>query len=146
MKKILLWAVVILLSACARENIPFPSGALEGMSVPLPIKWSEVSKPEIIQFESNVAEPYSVNLWIVNVDEQVYIYAGDNQTTWVENLEKDPNGKLLVTGKLFDVVASRVTDAAEFGAFANAWDAKYGSEGPKDTNAQEAWLFRLAAR
>ncbi|MFT4676468.1 MAG: hypothetical protein ACJAX5_001237 [Patiriisocius sp.] len=137
--------LVVLLSACSRENIPFSSGALTGQPTEHPASWVEVASAEIIQLETKGDEPYSVNLWVIGKQDWMYIYAGDNYSTWAEHLESNPMARLEVEGKLYGVQATRVTDQAEFEKFAEDWDAKYGSTNPQGLNVSDVWLFRLAA-
>lgn len=137
--------LVILLSACSRENLPFSSGALTGQATESPASWVEVASVEIIQLETTGDEPYSVNLWVIGKQDWMYVYAGDNYSTWAEHLEGNPMARLQIEGKLYGVQATRVTDQAEFEKFAKDWNAKYGSTGPEGLNIGDVWLYRLRA-
>lgn len=144
------WLVFVLLlgllgmQGCS-DFIPFSSGALEGTVVATPADWNAVGTPDIIQFETQGTEPYSVNLWVIGEDDKLYVFAGDNRTTWVEHIESNPDVRLLSGGKLYELAATRVTDDDEFEWFANAWEAKYGNR-PRNENVAETWLMRLRAR
>ena len=129
---------------CA-ENIPFSSGALEGEVVVNPADWSAVGAPSVIQLESQGEEPYSVNLWVIGEGEKLYVFAGDNRTTWVEHIEANSQVRLRSGGNIYELQASRVTDADEFEWFAQAWDEKYGHR-PRNENVAETWLMRLRPR
>ena len=59
--------LLLALSACS-EYLPIAGGQLEGTVSPLPEHWSELATTEIIQMESIGDAPYSVNLWMVEVD------------------------------------------------------------------------------
>jgi len=75
----------------------------------------------------------------------MYVYAGDNYSTWAEHLENNPMARIEIEGKLYGVRAMRVTDQVEFENFAADWDAKYGSTNPQGLNVGDVWLYRLAA-
>jgi len=137
--------LVVLLSACSRENIPFSSGALAGQPTESPASWVDVASAEIIQLETKGDEAYSVNLWVIGKQDWMYVYAGDNYPTWAEHLESNPTARLEAEGKLYGVQATRVTDQAEFEKFAKDWEAKYGSTGPEGLKVGDVWLYRLAA-
>ena len=75
--------------------------------------------------------------------DHLYVYAGDNQTQWVQNLDANDALKLKVGEQLFDLTAERVTDQEEFSHFTELWLAKYGSD-RTDAKVGENYLFRLA--
>lgn len=140
------WVILALLitQGCA-DKIPFSSGALEGVVVENPTDWSKVGEPSIIQLETQGDTPYSVNLWVIGEGDKLYVFAGANRATWIEHIETNPNVRLRSGGKLYELAASRVTDATEFEWFAQAWDKKYGHR-PRNENVAETWLMRLRAR
>jgi len=142
-------SLVVGLSLCTLvgcgEYLPMSSGALTGKVTPLPKSWSDVAAAEIIQLETNPADPYSVNLWVIGDGELLYVFAGDNHTQWVQHIEVDPRVRLQIGEAVYQLEASRVTDAAEFERFAQAWDAKYGHR-PRNESVTETWLIRLSQR
>jgi len=135
---------LIVLSGCT-DWLPFSSGALEGEVVANPADWTAVGEPSIIQFETQGEAAYSVNLWVIGEGDKLYVFAGDNRSTWVEHIESNPNVRLLSGGNLYELKATRVTDADEFEWFAQAWEAKYGNR-PRNENVAETWLMRLSSR
>lgn len=148
MKKIIpvltLSFLVALLAGCA-ENIPFPSGELQGNLTALPADWTELAAAKVIELETKPTEPYSVKLWIVGHQNRLYVHAGANRAQWVENMEADPEVRLLIGEQLFELAAARVTTQAEFDEFANAYEEKYSAR-PRNENVNEAYLFRLDPR
>ncbi len=132
---------VLALSACGY----FPSGELEGTPAALPADWSAVAAADVIRFETQPAEPYSVELWVIAVDDVLYVHAGDNRTNWVEHIEADANVRLLHDGSIYELRAERVTDQAEFEVFAVVYDEKYGWR-PRNENIDEIYLYRLLPR
>ena len=137
--------LLVILTSCSADFIPFSGGALEGNLVTAPGDWTEVSAAEVIQLETNPAEPYSVKLWIIGHGRHLYVHAGANRTTWVEYLENDPRVKLLIGENLYELLAKRVTDASDFKTFSDVYEGKYGRR-PRNENVTEAYLFRLLSR
>ena len=127
------------------EYLPIAGGQLEGTVSPLPEHWSELATTEIIQMESIGDAPYSVNLWMVEVDGAPHIFAGDNRAAWVENIAANPNVRLKINEEIFELRAIRVTDAAVFEIYAQAWKLKYGNR-PRNERVDETYLFRLTPR
>jgi hypothetical protein len=134
----------LLISACS-EYIPISSGALDGITTTTPTQWAQVATTEVIQLETTVDEPYSVNLWTVELNGDLHIFAGDNRTNWVENIEQNADVRLRAEGLIYELQAIRITDAATFELFAQAWEAKYGNR-PRNENVDETYLFKLRPR
>ncbi|MFT4563340.1 MAG: hypothetical protein ACI9BW_003094 [Gammaproteobacteria bacterium] len=141
MHRLLFLALIILLTGCDPVFI-LPGGKLGGDLSAVPDSWPAIDDVKTIQLETNVQDPYSVNIWAITLGSIVYVHAGDNRSTWVENMEADPNVRIRVDGKLFELKASRVTSADEFKTFSDAYEKKYGSR-PRNENVAEAYLFRL---
>jgi hypothetical protein len=135
---------ILFMSACS-EYIPTSFGALEGINTATPAQWTQVATTEIIQLETNVDAPYSVNLWIVEVNGELLIFAGDNRTNWVENIEQNADVRLRADGLIYELRATRITNATTFETFAKAWEAKYGNR-PRNDNVDETYLFKLTSR
>ena len=135
---------VLALGGCA-EYLPFSGGGLEGSVAANPASFEEIGRQKIVQLETNPTEPYSVNLWVIGNQDSLYIFAGDSETTWVRHIAVDPNVRLKIGESIYELAATRVTDAEEFEQFAQAWESKYGNR-PRNENVEETWLLRLAAR
>lgn len=136
--------LLVLLAGC--EYLPFGQGPLEGQFVANPNDWTEVGKVEIIQLETNGADgPYSVNLWIANIEGTLHVFAGDNLSDWVANIQSDPNVRLGVKGSIYELMATRETSAEQFEKFAQEWKNKYGNR-PRNENVDETYLYRLTPR
>ena len=141
MSKVRVLALAVLLGGCGY----IPSGAREGTPAALPDDWSAVAASDVIRFETQPADPYSVELWVIGVDNVLYVHAGDNRTKWVEHMEVDANVRLLHDGSIYELRAERVTDQAEFETFAVIYDEKYGWR-PRNENIEEIYLYRLLPR
>jgi hypothetical protein len=144
----LLLAALVLAASVAGCNGPFvllPGGALEGSMAPIPDSWSFTDEVDTVQLETRPADPYSVNVWVIALGDNLYVHAGDNRTTWVENMETDPSVRLRIGDSIYELLAARVEDQEEFDRFSDAYEQKYGRR-PGNENVAEAYLFRLSAR
>ncbi|MBV1877722.1 MAG: nitroreductase family deazaflavin-dependent oxidoreductase [Pseudomonadales bacterium] len=144
MHRPLIIAALLLLNACT-DYLPFSSAALQGTVTENPQDWSEVATTEIIQLETGGAQPYSVNLWVAEIQGDLVVFAGDNQTTWVENINKNPQVRLQAKERIYELTATQITDAETFAEFAQVWEAKYGKR-PRNEKVDETYLYRLRAR
>ncbi|MDJ0786890.1 MAG: DUF2255 family protein [Myxococcota bacterium] len=140
-----LLAAALAAGACNGPFVLLPGGALEGSTAAPPTSWAFTDEIDTIQLETNPAEPYSVNIWVVALDEHLYVHAGENRATWVEHMDADPAVRLAAGGSIYELTAARVVDQAEFDRFSEAYDEKYGLR-PRNENVAEAHLYRLSAR
>ena len=134
----------LLATGCA-EYLPISSGALEGRVLPLPPSLDRITQDKIIQLETKVSEAYSVNLWVVEVAGDLHVFAGDNKTTWVKNIEQNNNVRLRSGDEIFELKAIRVNDTEIFELFSAAWEAKYGNR-PQNESVAQTYLYRLRHR
>ncbi len=142
------WIVLLtlaLFAGCSSDMIPLPSGVLEGELASPPANWSGVSELDVIRLETQPADPYSVKLWVLEMGGALYVHAGDNLAQWVENIEADNRVRLGAQDKLYELSAFRVPDQAEFDAFSDLYEVKYGRR-PGNENVQEVYLYRLQPR
>lgn len=121
-----------------------PGGLLEGQSATAPSDWAWTDEISTIQLETRPNDPYSVNIWAVGVDQKLYVHAGVNRSKWVENMEADSSVRVRVNEKIYQLVSSRVEAQAEFDAFSDAYENKYGLR-PRNEDVDEAYLFSLRA-
>jgi hypothetical protein len=133
------------LAGCSRPFVLIPGGELEGTPAAVPDSWSFTDEIDTVQLETQPSDPYSVNIWVTNAGNLLYVHAGANRSTWVEHIEADPNVRMKVNESIYALAASRVTAQDEFDRFSDAYEKKYGRR-PRNENAGEAYLFRLAAR
>ncbi|MDJ0866521.1 MAG: nitroreductase/quinone reductase family protein [Myxococcota bacterium] len=134
-----------LVAGCAGPCVVLPGGSLPGATAATPESWAFTDEVDTIQFETNPADPYSVNIWVIALGDHLYVHAGANRATWVENMEADPNVRLQVKDQVYELAAARVEDQSEFDRFSDAYEKKYGRR-PRNENVAEAYLFRLSAR
>ncbi len=146
--KPLLLVALVLAASVAGCNGPFvilPGGALEGSTAATPDSWSFTDEVDTVQLETRPADPYSVNIWVIALGDNLYVHAGDNRSRWVENMETDPSVRLRVDDSIYELLAARVEDQEEFDRFSDAYEQKYGRR-PRNENVAEAYLFRLSER
>jgi hypothetical protein len=122
-----------------------PGGGLKGPTVATPEDWSFTDDVDTVQLETRPADPYSVNIWVIALDDALYVHAGANRATWVEAMEHDPNVRLRVNESIYELTASRVETQEVFDRFSDAYEAKYGRR-PRNESVVEAYLFRLEPR
>jgi hypothetical protein len=142
-------ALVLILGAplagCEGPFVLLPGEALEGTTVAPPDDWSFTDDVKTVQLETRPGDPYSVNIWVIALDEHLYVHAGANRSAWVEHLEADPKVRLRVGDAIYELAAARVDSQQEFDRFSDAYERKYGRR-PRNEDVGEAYLFRLAAR
>lgn len=131
--------------ACRGPFLLLPGGALEGKTAPAPADWAFTDAVSTVQLETSPADPYSVNIWATAIGPAIYLHAGASRSTWVEHMEADPKVRLRVNDAIYELVAARVVDQAEFDRFSDAYEKKYGRR-PRNENVTEAYLFRLSPR
>ena len=137
--------VACLLGACSSESLPFSRGALTGTPTPIPSDWAMVEAVQVIQLETRPERPYSVNLWVVGLSENLYVFAGSSKSNWVEHIEANPDVRIKIGDAIYALRASLVKNKNEFETFARGWEAKYGRR-PFNENVDETYLVRLVAR
>jgi hypothetical protein len=142
---LLLLALMALGTGCSGPFLLLPGGELDGRTAPTPTSWTFTDEISTIQLETRPVDPYSVNIWAVAMGDQLYLHAGGNRTTWVENIEEDKRVRIAIDGSIYELVAVRVEGAGEFGVFADAYEAKYGRR-PRNENISEIYVYRMGAR
>jgi len=144
---LLLLPACLLAACCLAGCGPFiiiPGGALDGSPAPVPQDWSFTDTVDTVQIETNPDDPYSVNVWGIG-DGDVFYIAGSQDSTWVENLKADPEVRLRVEGKLYELRATPTESQAEIDEYVAAIEKKYDYElDPEDRSG--AQLFRLTPR
>ena len=131
-------ALSMLLWGCRGPVVLLPGGALEGATAPPPTDWSFTDKIEVVQLETQPADPYSVNIWAIALDKGLYVHSGSSHTAWVEKMEADPRVRIKANESVYGLVVSQ----DEFDRFISAYEKKYGSP-PRNSNIGDVYLFRL---
>ena len=132
-----------LLGGCAGGPLgPFPGGRLQGVPAVPSVDWEGVGEYEICEIETKPLDPYSVTVACTLVDGQMYVNAGGRESPWAANIIADPNVRVRIDGKIYDVRGIRVEDKAEIARFGKVWTSQ-GFFLRDPTQFSEVWVFRL---
>ena len=112
--RILMVVLCLMLSACNGPFAVMPGGELNGAVSEVPESWELDEISALAQLETRPSEPYSINLVYVQMNGQLYIYAGDNRTNWVQHIEQDPRIRIRINETIYPARAVRVTNDDEF--------------------------------
>ena len=140
-----LFTVALALAACDDPFVFTAGGALSGTVEDPPKPWQFEEDYGFAQLETRPDDPYSINLAYVQLKGQLYVYAGNTRTNWVEHIEQDPRVRILVNETIYPASAVRVNDDGELTEFAAQWSNR--SVFQRDPlQFDEVWLYRLEAR
>ncbi len=148
MKQIPFLAIVaccLMLTACDGPTLVMAGGELSGAVSEPPAKWQFAEASGLAQLETRPEEPYSINLAYVQLNGQMYVYAGDTRTRWVEHMVENPLVRIRIGDTIYPLRAVRVNDPDELNEFAELWASR--SMFQRDPrNFDEVWLYRLESR
>lgn len=122
-----------------------PGGELSGQVAAPPDDWSFSDSVDTVQLETRPDDPYSVNIWGVGVGPHFYVAAGRTSNRWAKDIAADPNVRLKIDDRVFELRAERVGDDAEIQACLEAIQRKYDFE-PDPDQRESATVFRLEPR
>lgn len=143
----LLFALIVALVAAGCEpTFVFAGGELEGTERPMPSSWDFTEDFDTVQIETRPAEPYSVNVWGVDVNRNFYVAASDaSEAAWARAIEAEPRVRLRVGDDIYRLLAKRTEDPKELDDVIDAYVDKYGGDRERSF-IQHAWVFRLGSR
>jgi len=121
---------------CAEPFIVLSGGTLSGEEAPPPEDWTMLAEVEVVQLETHAGEPYSVNLWAVGLDDDLYVATGEDGTRWSEYLAEEDDVRVRIEGVIYELEAVPVYDMAERRAVAAAYVRKY------DLDHDDSWVER----
>jgi hypothetical protein len=133
---------------------PFSGGYLRGEVHAEPVRdWTFVEETETCQLETNPDEPHSVNTWCVGWRGDLYVPTSmilgpvdPSGREWVRNVQSEPEIRIRIDGRVYELEATQVTDNAEYARVIAALEAKYDVDPADREPEREIWLFRLHAR
>jgi hypothetical protein len=126
--------------------IMMPGAALSGDLTPLPTSWEFTDEVDTFQLETRPADPYSVNIWAVAIEDTMYIVAGGGpDTTWASHIKDNPQVRLRVGKALYELTALESNTNSERDLFLAAAKKKYDFD-PEGEDAAKAVLYRLVPR
>ena len=145
--------VLLALAGCGPLG-PLSGGKLGGSPHTRPVAdWAFVAEQETCQLETNPADPYSVNTWCVGIGARLYVPTSmirgpklPSERDWVKNVANDPAVRIRIGDAVYERVAVRVTDVAEYDAARAALEQKYELDPAERDPEREIWIFRLDAR
>ncbi len=139
-------AVVVLVAqlvGCGDPLSTIPGGKLAGETTAAPAIWTDL--PEIIQVETRPSDPYSINIWGVGIERDLYIATGTDGTTWTGFIKDDPHVRVRIDASMYELLAMSVTDSTERNKVVSAYSDKY--ELDRDDNwVKTGLIFRLDRR
>lgn len=133
---------------------PIPGGRLSGEVGPSDTSdWSFADGEETAQLETRPDDPRSVNVWFAAVGSRLYVPTSmilgpkrPTERSWVGHVQQSPLVRIRLAGTVYERVARRVTDAAEFDDARAALEAKYEIEPDDRDPEREIWIYRLDPR
>jgi hypothetical protein len=137
-------ALLGLAMACEPLSM-LPGGALSGEVQPPPDEWSVAADAEVIQLETRLADPYSINIWGAGLGPDLYVATGGGGTTWTEFIARDPRVRVRIGEVIYELTAVRTDDPTEKSQVAAAYVDKYGLD-PGDNWVDEGMVIRLDRR
>ena len=146
-------ALMLALAGCGPLG-PLSGGALRGPVHAQPVvDWSFTADVETVQLQTNPADPHSVNTWCVGIGGRLYVPTSmirgpksPEERDWVKNVAADPAVRIRIDGDVYERIAIRVSDAAEYDAVRAALEQKYALDPADRDPEREIWIFRLEAR
>ena len=135
-----------LVAAGCEPTFVFAGGELAGTERPVPPSWEFTKDFNTVQIETRPIDPYSVNVWGVNVGRSFYVAASDaSDAAWARAIETEPRVRLRVGDDIYPLLATRTEDPTELDDVIDAYIVKYG--GDRDRSfIRHAWVFRLGSR
>jgi len=142
----------LILSACGGPLGPLGGGKLSGEEATLPNgDWSFAQGIEVVQLETQPADPQSINIWIGVLDDQLYLptslILGEEDPAergWVQQVTANPSIRLRVNGVVYPAQAQRVSDAALIAQVKSFMLQKYEEEATPQSD--KAWIYRIDPR
>jgi len=137
-------ALLGLAMACEPLSM-LPGGALSGEVQSPPDEWSVAADAEVIQLETRLADPYSINIWGAGLGPDLYVATGGDGTTWTEFIARDPRVRVRIGEVIYELTAVQTDDPTEKSQVAAAYVDKYGLD-PGDNWVDEGMVIRLDRR
>ena len=125
---------------------PIPGGAFRGPVDPdQRPDWS--SLPKVIELEIRPAKPWSLSVWNVVIDGELYVpSAVGARRRWTAVAFAEPLVRVRANGRIYERRIERVTDPALRRRVGQAVAARYGATPPPEPEQDTTWYFRLGPR
>lgn len=135
----------LFLSACEGPFIFLAGGKLGGAVAETPDNWQLSEESGLAQLETRPSDPYSNNFTYIQMNGDLYVYAGDTRTNWVKNIEQSPLIRVKIGDVIYEARAVRINDQDHINEFAEMWITR-GPFMRDPRNFEEVWLYQLVAR
>jgi hypothetical protein len=92
--------------------------------------------------------PHSATIWCVALDQHLYIgsYGPGGKKRWELDILRNPNARLRIAGKIYDVRVQPVADAAITTAIDAAYAKKYDMAAVFENDVPEWWYYEVVLR
>lgn len=126
---------------------PITGGAFRsGEPAPPPADWSFAAEANTLELELPSELGRSITTWLVVVDGQLFIPCGvASGKRWPHAVLRDPNVRVRLGGKVYELRATRVDDPATLARVVPVLVAKYPAGDGSGFGTRD-WLFALAPR
>jgi hypothetical protein len=138
---------LLLLLGCSEPFVMIPGGRLSGTTQPVPESWRFTDAHEDVQLETRPADPYSVNVWVVAVGDDLFVASGRGaESAWARHIAADPNVRLRVGDDIYELRAVEADTKLDRRRFTAALSRKYDDYEPDEEESARAILYRLEPR
>jgi Uncharacterized protein conserved in bacteria (DUF2255) len=125
---------------------PIPGGVFKGpVNSDLHPDWSDLEP--VIELEIRPARPWSLSIWNVVVDGQLYVpSASGAKRRWTAVAVKGPLVRVRTHGQIYERRIERVTDPALRLRIGQLLAKRYGYDPPQDPEQDTTWYFHITPR
>lgn len=135
---------LLIFAGCEGPFVFMSGGALTGTVGEVPATWQLPEASAMAQLETRPEDPYSINLVYVQLNNNLYVYAGDTRTNWVKHIEENPLVRIRIGETIYQTRAVRIENREEITEFAAFWASR--SMFQRDPmQFEEVWLYQLVA-
>lgn len=128
-------AIASALPGCIDPSDRRPGTRLSGEVAAVPEDWSftDAHKEIAVEVSGFLGLPHSVTIWCGSLDGVLYLGARDPESKrWPGWVDRDPNVRLRVAGKLYEVRLTPFDDAARLERLRAAYALKYAIPTPPE--------------
>jgi hypothetical protein len=114
-----------------------------------PEDWTFTHEIEEIFIETRAwyGLPHSTTIWCAERSENLYIGSyGDKKKTWEKNVARNPEARLAIAGKIYEVTVTPVTDRVLIDALHATYTQKYDMAEVFGDDLPEWWYYRIEPR
>jgi hypothetical protein len=91
--------------------------------------------------------PHSTTIWCVALDGGLYVGSyGDEKKAWEQNIERNPEARLSIAGRIYDVTVAPATDSDLIEALDAAYARKYDMVEVFGEEVPDWWYYRATQR